>query len=224
MAEVIGELLPLAVAVAVSPVPIIAVILMLLGPRARVMGLGFLAGWVAGILAAILLFTWLAGSTGSGAGDEPPAVVPWVRLVLGVLLILLSVLQWRRRPEPGQTAQMPKWMAAIDKFSPAKAFGLGLLLSAVNPKNLAMGIAGGVSIGGAALSGGQQAVAVAVFAVIAACTVALPVIAYTVAAEKMRAPLDSLKGWLQANNATVMSILLLVIGTVLLGKGIGGLS
>jgi hypothetical protein len=43
---VIGDLLPLAVGVAVSPVPIIAVILMLLAPRAGGASLGFLAGWV----------------------------------------------------------------------------------------------------------------------------------------------------------------------------------
>lgn len=36
--------------------------------------------------------------------------------------------------------------------------------------------------------------------------------------------LDSLRGWLTQNNATVMAVLLLVIGVVLLGKGIGGLT
>ena len=60
------------------------------------------------------------------------------------------------------------------------------------------------------------------FTVIAASTVAVPVIAYLVAADKMRGPLDRLKAWLQANNATVMAVLILVIGVVLIGKGVGG--
>jgi hypothetical protein len=39
-------------------------------------------------------------------------------------------------------------------------------------------------------------------------------------AEKM---LNSWKAWLVANNATVMFILLLVLGMLLLGQGLGGL-
>ena len=61
------------------------------------------------------------------------------------------------------------------------------------------------------------------FTVIAASTVAVPVVAYLVAEERMRGPLDSLKEWLQENNATVMATLILVIGAVLLGKGVSGL-
>ena len=41
--------------------------------------------------------------------------------------------------------------------------------------------------------------------------------------DRLRGPLDELKEWLQAHNAAVMSVLLLVIGAVLIGKGIGGL-
>jgi uncharacterized membrane protein len=62
-----------------------------------------------------------------------------------------------------------------------------------------------------------------VFTAIAASTVAIPVLGYLVAAEKMRGPLDSLKKWLQDNNATVMATLILVIGAVLVGKGVSGL-
>ncbi len=48
-------------------------------------------------------------------------------------------------------------------------------------------------------------------------------IGYLFAADRMRAPLDRLKAWLQDNNAVVMAVLLAVIGVVLIGKGIGGL-
>jgi uncharacterized membrane protein len=63
---------------------------------------------------------------------------------------------------------------------------------------------------------------VAIYTVIAASTVAIPVVAYAVARDRMRAPLDRAKSWLEANNAAVMSVLFLVIGAVLVGKGIGG--
>ena len=53
----IGEILPLAVGIAISPIPIIAAILMLLSPKAKGTSLGFLFGWLVGIIAAIVIFT-----------------------------------------------------------------------------------------------------------------------------------------------------------------------
>ncbi len=224
MGEVVGELLPLAVGIAISPVPIIAVILMLLAPRAGGTSFGFLVGWVTGIAVAVVVVLLLAsGVTGDSSGDDPTAVSSWSRVVVGVLLVLLAFRQWRDRPKNGQAPSLPRWLEAIDKVTPVKAVGLGFLLSAVNPKNLAMAIAAGVAVGSADLTGGQQAVAVVLFVVIAASTVAIPVIAYAVAPDRMRRPLDSLKAWLEVNNSTVMAVLLLVIGTVVFGKGLGGL-
>ena len=52
---------------------------------------------------------------------------------------------------------------------------------------------------------------------------AIPVVGYAVVKERMRHPLDELKAWLQTNIAAVMTVLLLVIGADLIGKGIGGL-
>ncbi|MGH3502089.1 MAG: hypothetical protein ACRDQA_14575 [Nocardioidaceae bacterium] len=45
MGAVIGDVLPLAIGVAISPIPIIAVILMLLSRQASRTSTGFLLGW-----------------------------------------------------------------------------------------------------------------------------------------------------------------------------------
>jgi threonine/homoserine/homoserine lactone efflux protein len=147
-----------------------------------------------------------------------------LKLVFGVLLLVMAVRRWRERPKPGEAADMPKWMGTIDSFTLPKALGLGFLLSAVNPKNLLLCLAAGTTIGAAHLSGGGDVVAVVVFTLIAASTVAVPVIGYLTARNMMTGPLDSLRDWLTQNNATVMAVLLLVIGVVLLGKGISGLT
>ena len=49
MGEAIGDTLPLAIGVALSPVPIIAIVLMLGTPRARSNGPAFALGWIAGL-------------------------------------------------------------------------------------------------------------------------------------------------------------------------------
>ena len=76
MGATIGAILASAVGVAISPVPIIAVILMLFSGAATRNSLSFLLGW----------------------------------------------------------------MASIDDFTMGKSFGIGLLLAAVNPKNLGLTI------------------------------------------------------------------------------------
>ncbi|TDD39737.1 GAP family protein [Actinomadura sp. KC06] len=224
MGEVIGDLLPLAVGVAISPIPIIAMILMLLSPRARTTGPGFLAGWAGGIVIATTVLVVIANAIGmNSASGEPKTPVSWIELLLGVLVLTLAVRQWTSRPGAGTRAETPSWMRAIDEVTPARAATLGLLLSAVNPKNLIMCVAAGIAIAQGELGVGSEVVAVAVFNVIAACSVAVPVLVYVFDAERMRAPLDDLKAWLERNSTTVMFVLLLVIGFVLLGKGIGGL-
>jgi len=221
LGAVIGDILPLAVGIAISPVPIIAAILMLLSPKARATSIGFLGGWVLGIAAAATVFTLLSAVLPQGDADDPKPITAVMQLVLGAGLLLLALRQWRSRPAPGAEPPLPKWMAGIDSMTAGRAFGLGFLLAAVNPKNLLLGAGAGLAIGSAGLGAGPSALVLLVFTVIAAASVAVPVIAYLAASDRMAAPLERLRGWLVHNNATVMAVLLLVIGVVLIGKGIG---
>ncbi|MGN5237048.1 GAP family protein [Rhodococcus sp. SJ-3] len=217
MGATIGEVLPLAVGVAISPIPIVAVILMLLSRNARATSAGFGLGWIAGILVVTGIVILLAGSI--TPDDEGGSSTGWVKVVLGILLIVLAVKQWQSRAD----TTPPKWMQAIDEFTFAKAAGLGLLLSAVNPKNLLLCVSAGVAIGTAGLSSGNAMVVWLVFTILAACSVLVPVIGFAVAAQQLSGALDSAKNWLQANNHMVMAIVLLIMGVTVVGKGLGGL-
>jgi threonine/homoserine/homoserine lactone efflux protein len=221
MGTVIGDVLPLALGVAISPIPIIAAILMLLSPKARVTSVGFLLGWVIGIVAAVTVFTLLSSILPEQDPDASRPIRGVVQIVLGLLLFLLAFGHWRKRPKAGQEAALPKWMQAIDTVTFPVAFGLGFLLSAVNPKNLIMAAGAGTDIGGAALPVGSTVLVAVVYTLIASSTVLIPVVGYLVAADRLRAPLDALRGWLATENAVIMAILLLVIGISMIGKGIG---
>jgi threonine/homoserine/homoserine lactone efflux protein len=221
LGSVIGDILPLAVGIAISPIPIIAAILMLLSPKAKGTSVGFLLGWVIGIVVAVVVFTLRASVLPEQDPDAAKPVSGVIKIVLGVLLLLLAIRQWRSRPKPGEEPPLPKWMSAIDDMNAGRGFGLGFLLSAVNPKNLIMAAGAGITIGTGGLTVGEDVIAILVFTLIAASSVAVPVIAYLVASARMAGPLESLRTWLVHNNATVMAVLLLVIGVVVIGKGIG---
>jgi threonine/homoserine/homoserine lactone efflux protein len=146
-----------------------------------------------------------------------------IELLIGVLFLLMSVKQWQGRPTAGEEAQMPKWMGTIDRFTAGKSFVLGIALSGVNPKNLALTLAAAASIAQAGLSGGESAVAVAVFVLIGSVTVAGPVLFYLLVPDSA-GPLGSIKQFMSEHNAVIMFVLLLVLGAKLLGNGIAGLS
>lgn len=146
MAQGIGEILTFAIGVAISTVPIIAVILMLFSSRAKVNGPMFLLGWVVA-LAVVSGVAYLISGAGNASTDSNAAKgVSWVQIVFGVLFLLLAGRSWRSRPATGAEPEMPRWMAGIDGFAPGKALGFGVLLAGVNPKNLLLAAGAGSAL------------------------------------------------------------------------------
>jgi hypothetical protein len=213
----IGQILGSAVGVAISPMPIIAVILMLFSKKATANSLSFLFGWLLG-LGGVGMIVLALGLTAPSGG--PSTTSGWIKAAIGVLFLGLGVKQWKSRPKKGEQAKTPGWMAAIDNFSAVKSFGIALLLSAVNPKNLGLTIAASASVGSAGLSGGDEVIVMVVFVLIASIAVGVPVILNLVHGKKAQPALTEMKEWLIDNNATVMAVLFIVLGAKVLGEGI----
>jgi threonine/homoserine/homoserine lactone efflux protein len=215
----IGNFLPSAVGVAISPIPIIAVILMLGTPRARTDGPAFAAGWVVGMVAVSVIVLVVTG-TGS-MRERSYDTVNWGQVVLGLVFFALARREWRSRPAKGEPAEMPGWMQAIDQVKPGKAFGLGAALSALNPKNLALTAAAAAQISQAELTGGENVVAIGVFVAIASVTVVGAVVFYLLVGARADKPLAALKEFMVEHNVVIMVVILLVLGAKLLGDGFG---
>jgi hypothetical protein len=224
MGQGIGEVLTWAVGVAISPVPIIAVILMLFSPRARVNGTAFLVGWIVA-LAVVSTVVYVLAHDGNVATSTTAAdSVSWGKIVLGAALVVLAMRNWRKRPAPGVEPAMPKWMGTIDRMSPPKAFGLAVVLAVVNPKNLLLTLGSATGLAQLGLSTADAIVATAVFVVIASLSIAVPVAYAVFGGAKAKATLESAKTWLTAHNAAVMAVLFLVFGVDLIAKGLPTLS
>lgn len=224
MGKAIGSSLPLAVGVALSPVPIIAVVLMLTSRRARSNGPAFVIGWLIGLAVVGAIVLSVAGPAGASKSGSPATWVSWVKIVLGAALLLVAAQQFRGRPKDSDEAALPKWMASIDSMKPLTVLGLAALLGGVNPKNLLLAVSAGASIAQTGISGGEQAIAYAVFALIGTIGVGTPVVIYFAMGERSAKMLAALKDWMGRHNAVIMSVLCLIIGVKLIGDAIGGLT
>jgi threonine/homoserine/homoserine lactone efflux protein len=222
MGEAIGAMLASAVGIAISPLPLIAVILMLATPRGRADGIAFTAGWVVG-LAAVVTVVVAAGS-GLSTGGGKPAWADWTKLVLGVLFLLMAAKQWQGRPREGHAAEQPGWMRAIDRFTAPKAAGLAVVLVAANPKNLVLAIGGGVAIATSGAGTGGKVVAAALMVLIGSLCALLPLAVYLGGGARSVKVLAGWKEWMAAHNAAIMTTVLVVLGAKYVGDAISGLA
>jgi threonine/homoserine/homoserine lactone efflux protein len=205
--------------VAISPIPIIAVVLLLSTPQGKGNALTFLLGWLVGLGLVGVIVLLLADPAGASEDDGPAIWVGWLFLVLGVASVLIGIRSWRGRPRGDEEPPMPKWMAAIDRFTPGKSLGIGLLLSALNPKNLMLTVAAAAAIAAAGLTSTDSYIVLAVFVVIGTLGVAIPIGIYFLGGDKATETLAELRHWLAVNNATIMAVLMVVIGAKLVGNG-----
>jgi threonine/homoserine/homoserine lactone efflux protein len=217
--SIVTELLPLALIIALSPLSIIPGILILHTAHRRTNGPAFLVGWLLGLTALTVAFIGVSALF-AGPGHAPPRWASWLRIAIGVALIAFGIVRWlgrHRRPHeiPG--------MRHIADARTGKALTIGALLTLVNPKVLFVCAAAGLAIGTAGLQTRGMALATVAFVGLAGCTVALPIVAYMVFGARLDPTLERLKAWMERNNAALVAGILVIIGLLLLYKGIHGL-
>ena len=224
MGDAIGQMLPSAVGVALSPFPIIAVVLMLVTPRGRVNGPVFILGWLVGLAIVGAIMLSVAKGADASEGVRPRRGSRCLELVLGVLLLLVAVKQFRGRPHEGEEAPTPKWMGALDTFTPVKAVGrrhrvLGAEPEEPPPHNRGRdGNRPDRHLGGRAdrrlrdlhadRDGRRRGARRHLLR----------------DGDRSRDLLENLKNWMAHNNAVIMAVIMLIIGFKLIGQAISGLS
>lgn len=215
VASNVVELIPLALVIALSPLTIIPGILMLHTPKPRPTSLAFLVGWVIGL--AGITAGFVAASDVVGDLDKQPAWAPYVRIAIGIILVALGLYRWFTRHNE-QTA--PKWMTTLTTAGPRRAFLTAIMLALGNMKVFLMCAAAGLAIASEALGTAGSWLAVAGFTALAASSVALPVLGFLFAGDRLDGPLNRLKIWMEDNHGALIGAILVLIGLALLYKGI----
>jgi hypothetical protein len=223
MASEFGDVFIAAIAAAISPVPIIAAILILFSVHARRNGILYLLGWVIGMLICIWAVLLLPEDLDFHRDTLLVTAGAGFRIFVGLLFAAAALAVWLRRPKSGEAHPLPTWTNRIEGISGIQALLLAVGLAVINPKNLALAFSVIISIAESPAARREARLALALFVFIGSVSIAVPVFYRLVAGKQADQQLRTWKEWLTYNNATVVCVVLLMMGVMLIGKGIGGL-
>jgi hypothetical protein len=217
MGQVLAQLIPVALAAALSTVPIMATLFILLSERRRATALPFLFGWVIGTAAAVTLATVAAQSL-PGRPRQFASLIDNLEIVIGTACIvfgLITVVRHRRTSTGGQ----PSWIKGIGSLGVVPAFGIGLALN-LRPKALLLVAAAGLAISGARPFVDNTLFLIAVYTAIATSTVVVPTLATVFFPARMEPRLIVARDWVNAHGAAVTGTVMILVGVVVLAAGI----
>ncbi|WOQ70407.1 GAP family protein [Microbacterium limosum] len=220
MASVLWYILPLGVAMALSVLPLLAAVLILLRPDPLPVGVGYLAGWAIGVLVLVTVFTLAASLIPAGRGTSIPGWAHTVEIALGGALAVWGVWSIARARSAPPTA--PSWTRALTSIGPRRAAAFGLAMN-LRPKNLTLAVAAGLAIGSASLDIVDSGLAITVFTLIGVSTVAALVLSYLFGNRRVRPALERLSSWLLSHASTVLRVSLVVVGAALVAIGASNL-
>jgi threonine/homoserine/homoserine lactone efflux protein len=200
MSDALSGMIPLAIAIAVSPIPILAVILMLLTERSTANAIG-------GVVA-------LLGIGRADSAEDPSTGLLIAQFVLAALLLAGAARRWRMRARPGDDHETPKWMNAVRSVHPPRAFALGIGLIALNPKDALLTIATGARLAESDAAGASAVIALVVFALVSSTTIVAPILAEAAMGARAEPILERSRAWLERNGNAAVAIVLAVLGAL----------
>jgi hypothetical protein len=207
-------------AVAASPLPIVAVLIILLTKRARVGSLVFAAAWLAGNAVAITVSIVLAGKMAPPRlGLDLPAEGLGA-LLLGFGLFVTAWLSRRSRYRAEDPTATPKWVDAVDGLSPLGGAVVAFSNALTSPKNLALAITTGLAIRSSSNSPEWWVEMGLLYVAVASLTIVTPVVLLFVAGDRAEPTLARWKRNVTARAAVIMELALFVLGVMLASKGV----
>lgn len=215
------ELLPLALGIAVNPIPaIVAIILIRVG---RGSGLAFLVGWLAGLAALTLVGLAVAEAIEPGTPEGPRSPLhDVVILVVGLGVAGLGVRKLARRPRGEESVAEPAWMSRLGGAGPGRALPIGIGLAVANPKHIGLALSAATVIGAVGPEAGGIAPAVIAFVLLASPAVIAPILVGAAGGPASRTTLDRWHAWLVRRHTLLLGGLLVLIGGILIVAGVRG--
>jgi hypothetical protein len=221
MLSTIADTIPLGIGIAINPIAVVAGILLLASAKARANGIAFMLGWIIG-LTLLLAVALYVHQEASQSPDTPRDFFSYLQIGLGLVLIGAGVRELFFAParDPGP----PRWLRLIDQIGVLRAAGLGLFLSVVSLKNIALVIGAATLIGQAGLAVRGIVVAAAIFVIVSTVGILVPLLVRLLGGDGAAARLAAWQQWLVISVNRITAIVMLIFGVVMIGKSLVALA
>jgi len=217
MGQALLGLLPLALAAALSTIPVTAAIFILLSDGRRRSGLAFLTGTLLGTLVVVALAT-LASQALPGRTRQHDALIGTLEIVIGAAMVLLGVVTLTRRTV-SDAVSGSRWLDGIGSLGVLSVLGIALALC-IRPKAALLALAAGLAINRANLSVEEELVLVVLYTVIGTSTVVFPIVATILFPRQTEPRLVAAKQWLLANSTAIGAAIMIPVGAYVIALGV----
>lgn len=223
MLPVLVQSLLLASGGIVSVGSILLTILLLISDRGWRSGLGYMLGYTSAytvIGLAIIVFGFNAGGDG---GSERGLFVPVLFIVLGMLLLWVTQRNVHAPNTDSNNETSPRLFNIVDKATPLKAFGVGLLVSVINFKNLAIFLSAISVVHLSSLDLSLKIASAVMVAFVFCLSVIVPVLIYVLFPHRANETLNWIKQTIETHSRAIGIWVPLVFGVIFLIRGVTGL-
>ena len=209
------DLILIALAVTLDPLPLTAFIVVLSSKRGVVKGATFLLGWLASLAVVVAVTVAATGNNPPKSNTAPSLAALAVKIAIGTGLIALAIRQRRRMGRPKPPKKPPKWQTGVDNMSPWFALALAPTLQ---PWGLIA--AGAATVVDAKLSSAESYLALFLFCIVASGSYIFMELYAAFRAEKSRILLARLRTWMDTHTDQAIVIGCLVVGFWLIAESL----
>ncbi len=207
------DLIVLGLAITLEPIPLGTFILLIASKRGVRKGAAFIFGWLLSLAGVIAATVFITGNAPPKANSAPSIAAILVKMLIGVALVVVAVIQRRKMGRPKKPKKKPKWQTGIDNMSLWFACLLGPL---VQPWGL---VAAGVAvIANAEIGSAQSWVALILFCLLATSSILVLEILAGFWPERASAIIERVRAWIDTHTDQLIIIVSLAVGFYLIAS------
>ncbi|RMG24242.1 MAG: hypothetical protein D6732_23975 [Methanobacteriota archaeon] len=218
LVAVLVEALILASSGLISVGSILIVILLLISERGLKNGIGYVAGYIFGYSLISTGMILLQQRTANQGGSSSNMTFNYISIFFGLVLLYLAFKNFRKQPDL-EKKEDPKLFRILDGITPVKAFSLGLVVTILNFKNLALFLTSISVVAFSGLSISEKIFAAVLVIIVFTISVMTPVFIYLLFPTRGREILETIRDALKRHSRPISIWGPLIFGVILLFRG-----
>ncbi len=219
-----AQYLPLAAGIMLSPMPIIASLVLTATGRAAKGGTMFVLGWVLSILGFMIFAVIFLQDLRAQDPESISLFAIIFQFLFALVFMWVAWSNWASRPRNVINFPPPHWIESFSKYSNARLFWMGMVMNFINVKNLPIMITAGLAISKSAEGVGVGLWNATIFALVSSIGVILPWLGGVFGSERTKPVIERVRNWLYHYNNIIMAVLFFYMGIMLLATALTNLS